>query len=194
METSTILLLVTLAILLLVILSMCVLKYESFQHVGLPAFTADLPDGTYMITSKDGINLASNYVTPVQCNNFLYNDPIKGSKKTSWNLQRVADGIYMLKKPDGLECLYTNIDKTVRSFAFDTGCNKKNLCGTAKPTYTGNLDENSLHTYFMILKHPNNKFYIKSMSNDMYFTLAPNGDLTLLQEPTEDSLFTFSMV
>jgi len=171
---------------------MCIFKFESFQHIALPATSSDLPDGTYIITSHGGINLASNYVTPVQCNNFLYNHPIKGSDKTSWTLQRVADGVYILKKPDGLECLYSNIDRTVRSYVFDTGCNKKNLCGTTKPSYTGNLDENSIHTYFMILKHPNNKYYIKSMSNDMYFTLSNNGTLTLRQEPTEDSLFSFS--
>jgi hypothetical protein len=193
METSTTLLLISIAVIAIVLFTMCILKSESFQHIALPASTADLPDGTYIITSNSGINLASNYVTPVQCNNFLYNNPIKASNKTSWNLQRVADGVYMLKKPDGKECLYTNIDRTIRSFVFDSGCNKKNLCGVSKPSYTGNLDENSLHTYFMIMKHPNNKFYIKSMSNDMYFTLSSNGTLSLLKEPTEDSLFSFNL-
>lgn len=157
---------------------------EAFQtHLGTPV---DLPEGQYNILTEDNKPLASNLFTTVQCNDFLFGKT-KPSIETSWKLKRVAKGVFILMKPGDKECLYTSPDNSLRSYFFPN-CNQQNLCGLPKVNSTGDIDQASLHTYFMILKNPEGKYYIKSMSNDKYICM--NQHLTLVDQPTSNCIFT----
>jgi hypothetical protein len=180
----TLILCIAIIALITAIVYVCARK-ESFPHVGVPV---DMPDGTYNIISVSGKPLASTAFTPIQCKQFLFSQSIPSSE-TAWNIKRVAHGIFMLKKPGDQECMYTSPDNSVRSYVMNGSCASKSLCGLDKPTETGDLDERSLHTYYMILQHPNGKYYIKSMSNDLF--LCMKDTLSMTNEPTEECLFTF---
>lgn len=160
-------------------------KKESFTHVGAPV---DIPDGIYNILNQSNKPLASTAFTPIQCKQFMFSQATPSSE-TAWKIQRVAHGVFMFKKPSDQECMYTSPDNSIRSYVMNGTCASKSLCGLDKPTETGDLDERSLHTYYMILQHPNGKYYIKSMSNDLY--LCMKDSLSLVSEPTEDCLFSF---
>ena len=160
-------------------------KKESFQHFGIPT---DIEDGAYNIISTKGVPLISSAFTPIQCKDFMFRQS-KPSADTAWKIQRVAHGVFMFKKPGDKECMYTSPDSSVRSYVINGSCMSKDICGSTKPTETGDLDERSLHTYFMILQNPEGKYYIKSMSNDKYLSMGTN--LKMLQEPDENSLFMF---
>jgi hypothetical protein len=161
---------------------------ESYKvHLGLPV---DLPEGQYNILTSDQKPLASNLFTTVQCNDFLFGQT-KPSKETSWKLKRVAKGVFILMKPGEKECLYTSVDSSLRSYFFPN-CNQPNLCGLPSTNSIGEIDQASLHTYFMILRNPDGKYYIKSMSNDKYICM--DGSLKLVEEPTEKCIFDIQSV
>jgi hypothetical protein len=176
------------AIAIIAIIVYLSVKKEFYQeHTGVPV---DIPDGVYNILNRNNKPLASTAVTPIQCKDYLFQHAVP-SKATAWRVQRVAHGVVMLKKPDDKECMYTSPDSSIRSYVINGSCNSKNVCGMTEPTSTGELDERSLHTYFMILQNPGGKHYIKSMSNDMY--LSMDDSLKLVSEPDDSSLFTFEM-
>ncbi len=170
------------------------IKNEHFEHFGM---AVDIPDGIYSITSTNDIELSSDKITPVICNDFEYRDNSQLSLDLTkdWKLKRVAKGVYIFMKPNDRECLYTSADESIRTYQFSNCASKnsKSLCGVTQKTYDGNLDELSLHSYFMLLKSPEGKYYIKSMINDMY--LCMNGNkLTLKQVPTMECLFNIQKV
>ena len=160
---------------------------EKFEHTGM---AASLPDGNYKIVNvATGNVFANKIVDTVQCNDFMIGQP-QPPVSTVWNLKKVAEGVYKLQKPGDQECLYTSPQNTLRSYFFP-GCKQTNLCGLDKPAYTGELDQDSLRTYFMILQHPSGNFYIRSMKNDMYVNMSDN-KLYLTKGPTDNSLFQIS--
>ena len=161
---------------------------EYYNHFGIPS---DIQEGLYNIINKNNIPLASNLITTVQCNDFLFNSTIP-TNDTAWKLKRVAKGIYILMKPSDKECLYTSPDNSIRSYYFPNCSNSKNLCGIPSIDYKGEIDEGSLHTYFMLLQNPDGKYYIKSMINDKYICM--NNSLSLVDEPTTDCIFTINKI
>ena len=163
---------------------------ECFEHVGQPVDAANLPDGTYRITNVDGLSLRSDLVDTVQCKDFLIGVQPGPNAFDGWQLQRVSSSVYKLLKPSGKECLYASPANQLRSFYFPS-CDGANLCGLSKPDYKGELDGDSLRSYFMILQHPNGKFYLKNMRNNMYVTMTSN-KLKMTRQPTTQSLFTIT--
>ena len=163
-------------------------KEESFEHVGK---AAQLPDGVYTITSADGNILKSSIIDTVQCKDFTLGQPAP-SKSDSWLLKRVAGGVYILYKTGKHECLYSSPANQLRSYFFPS-CDSQNLCGLETPDWKGELEGDSLRTYFMILQHPEGKYYLKNMQNDMYITMEKDS-LLLTKQPTKNSLFDIQSV
>lgn len=159
---------------------------ESFQHFGLPA---DVQDGLYRITSMKGLPLTSNIIDTVMCKDFLIGQT-QHSKSTDWKLKRVAQGVYIFYKPGEKECMYTHPTNSIRSYYFPS-CSSKNMCGLETPDYRGELDSDSLRTYFMILKHPKGKYYIKSMKNNKYVCMT-NSELSFESKPNKNCLFSIA--
>jgi len=185
MESCTWLICAGLLIVIVVSIVLLAKGTEKFQHVGM---AATLPDGNYSIINVATSNqFASNIVDTVQCKDFMIGQR-QPPQTVGWNLKRVAEGVYKLNKPGDQECLYTSPQNTLRSYYFP-GCQSKNLCGLDGPDYKGELDQDSLRTYFMILQHPTGHFYIKSMKNDMYVNMNDN-KLYLSSQPTDNSLFS----
>jgi hypothetical protein len=146
---------------------------------------AQIPDGTYFI--KSGSNhLASSIIDTVQCHDFMIGQTLP-SQQTAWQLQRVANGVYILFKPGKQECLYSSPANQLRSFFFPT-CQGSNVCGMETPDWRGELDPDSLRTYFMILQNPDGKFYLKNMKNDKYVNMT-SSKIFLSNKPQQSSLF-----
>jgi len=186
MDTSWLICAMLLVVIIVTIVLLYRQKEENFEHVGM---AADLEDGVYLVTSaNDNRVLASNIVDTVQCKDFMLGQA-KPSADNAWMIQKVAQGVYIMYKPGKKECLYTSPAKELRSYFFPS-CDSQNLCGLSTPDWKGELDGDSLRTYFMILQHPSGKYYIKSMLNNGYITMSKSR-LQLLDEPATDSLFNF---
>ena len=184
---TTPLLLVSLTTIIVVsIILLC--KKEAFEYM---ASTANLADGVYSITSKSGAVLTSNLIDTVMCKDFLIGQT-KPSSDNSWMLKRVAQGVYIFYKQGKKECLYTHPTNDIRSYFFPS-CDTSNLCGLTEPDYKGQLDQDSLRTYFMILTNPQGKFFIKSMKNDKYLCMT-NNQIKLLDSPDDNCLFDIKQV
>lgn len=160
---------------------------ETFKHVGKPA---SLHDGIYSIVSADGSPLVSTIVDTVQCKDFLIGQ-VQPSKQQDWQLKRVADSIYIFYKLGKQECMYSSPNNEVRSYFFPT-CNSQNLCGLEEPDYKGELDSESLRTYFMVLQHPSGQYYIKNMKNDMYLCMSKKHGLKFVKQLSADCLFSIA--
>jgi len=170
-----------LVVVVIVIISLLSSK-ESFKHVGM---AAQLPDGLYFIKSGNN-HLTSNIIDTVQCHDFLIGKTAP-SQDTAWQIQRVASGVYILFKPGKQECMYSSPANELRSFFFPS-CTGKNLCGLEQPDFRGELDPDSLSTYFMILQNPDGKFYLKNMKNNKYVNMTST-KLFLSNSPKQSSLF-----
>ena len=156
---------------------------ESFAPTVSSTF---LPDGVYSITHSSGVPLVSSAIDTVMCKDFKI-DPAATPQSVNWQLHRVAQSVYILYKPGKKECLYTNPANEVRSYSFP-GCNTQNLCGLEKPDTQGELDKESLRTYFMVLKHGSGKHLLKSMKNDGYLCMK-HGQVSFENSPSKDCLF-----
>jgi len=165
-------------------------RNETFRHLGAPA---ELADGVYEIKNIYGNDLHTDLVDTVQCKSFMIGKPVRASQK-GWKVKRVSSGVYILFKPNEEECLYVNSDSNqLRSYLLssDAGCQSKSLCGMQQPDEKGQLDKSSLQTYFMILQHPNGKYYVKNMKNDKFVMMSDRA-IKLVTNPTEECLFTIT--
>ena len=137
--------------------------------------SVELTDGVYSIKNIDGIDLRSDIIDPVMCNDFLIGQAIT-TPGLNWKLKRVGPtSVYILYKEGEKECLYTHLGDEVRSYSFPASCSSKNLCGLETPSdYKGELDSSSMRTYFMLLQSPeaSNKFYIKSMKTGKFLEMT----------------------
>lgn len=193
------LILVCLLVLAVVLYSVIrTLRTEKYGYVEL---AASFPDGVYRVQSTDGLTLNSSILDVVQCNAQLIGRQ-EPSKELDWSLKRVAQGVYIFYKQNKQECMYTHPTNDVRSFFFQPSgapsyknntaqsvsyavdgtqivqeqtCNLQNLCGSETLNSDGEIDSNSLRTYFMILEAGNDTYWIKSMKNDGYLQLSPKG-------------------
>lgn len=172
---------------LIIVLVYNKMRKEGFQNLAKPTV---LPDGVYRITNTNNIPLTSNIVDTIMCNDFLIG-ATQPRKQLDWKLKRVAQSVYILYKQGEKECLYTSPADSLRSFYFPS-CNTKNLCGLETPNHQGELDGESLRTYFMILQHPSGKYFIKSMKNDMYLKMTKD-QLVFSKSPCPECLFSFKM-
>ncbi len=163
---------------------------EHFAAMGKPA---ELADGVYMIQNVNKLPLTSNIVDTVMCKDFLIGThDAQPTPDKHWLLKRVASSVYILYKVGKKECLYTHPTNTVRSYFFPS-CDTKNLCGLETPDTQGELDQDSLRTYFMILEHPSGKHYIKSMKNNKYLCMTKK-QISFKNNPTDDCLFDLNLV
>jgi hypothetical protein len=161
------------------------LTREQFENVGRPA---DLSDGAYRITNTSNIPLTSNILTKVMCKDFLIGTQ-QPQRQLDWQLKRVAQSVYIFYKKGEKECLYAHPSNSPRSYFFPS-CDAKSLCGLETPDHQGELDGDSLRTYFMILQHPSGLYYIKNMKNDMYLQMT-NKRLSFTKTPNQMCLFNF---
>lgn len=149
-------------------------KSEKFRYnTSSSIVPAELNDGLYNIQTKNKVVLASIAFTPVQCNNFLINPKLIPSKDESWKLEKVSKGIYMLKKPNGSECLYASIGNTLKSYILESGCKSKNVCGLESLNNESKLDEESKRTYFEIWKYPEG-YVLKSKETGKFICVNKN--------------------
>ena len=163
---------------------------EHFVAMGKPA---ELADGVYMIENVNKLPLTSNIVDTVMCKDFLIGThDAQPTPDKHWLLKRVASSVYILYKVGKKECLYTHPTNTVRSYFFPS-CDTKNLCGLETPDTQGELDQDSLRTYFMILEHPSGKHYIKSMKNNKYLCMTKK-QISFKNNPTDECLFDLNLV
>jgi hypothetical protein len=190
------------------------LRTEKYGNVEI---AATLPDGLYRVESTKGLTLNSNILDVVQCNAQLIGRQTP-SKELDWQLKRVAQGVYIFYKQNKRECMYTHPTNDVRSFYFQPSgapsytnntaqsvsyavdgtqimkeetCNLHNLCGSETLNEDGDIDQNSLRTYFMILDAGNNTYYIKSMKNDGYLQLHSKG-IDFTKSKKQASTFTIT--
>ena len=167
--------------------------YAPIEHLGAPV---ELADGVYSIKNSFGLALTSNIIDPVMCNDFLIGQPVT-KPGLNWMLKRVGPtSVYILYKEGEKECLYSHLGNEVRSFSFPATCSSKNLCGLEAPSdYKGELDFNSMRTYFMLLQSPDgpNKVYIKSMKTGKFLEMTKD-KLRLRDTPNKHALFTITKV
>ena len=185
-KTKTLLFVIAGVAAILIVALVVLSSKEAFQNLGVPA---DVPDGVYTIRNNAGLSLTSNIIDPVQCNDFLIGQTYPSSS-TDWKLKRVAQGVYIFYKQGEKECMYTHPTDSLRSYFFPS-CNTKNMCGLETPDYKGDLDKESLRTYFMLLKHPQGKYYIRSMKNNRYLKMTDKS-LDFSDKPSEECLFDIS--
>lgn len=169
---------------------------ENFQLVnnntGSPAI---LEDGIYSIKSKDGnIMLSSQTFTPVQCTSFKYKPtlPTEEDKKSGWKLHTVTKGIYMIQKPDGMECLYASIGDSLRSYQLSEGCKTKNVCGLESLDYEKKLDPYSKRTYFEIIQNRDG-FVLRNVENNKFVCIV-NGTATFSNSVTPNCFFKIEKI
>ena len=142
----------------------------------------DLPSEgiVYSIVNNNNKELISSAFTPIMCdNNILTNSSqFIPSDFKGWSLKNISKGIYIFEKPSKNECLYThstmNSNDSLRSYVIEGTCQKKNLCGSSEEDYTNHLDEQSLRTYFRIIKD-GDKFNIISVKNNQLICINDNG-------------------
>jgi hypothetical protein len=163
---------------------------ENFATVGKPS---QVPDGVYMINNIHNLPLTSNIIDTVMCKDFLIGtQDAQPTPDKHWLLKRVASSVYILYKVGKKECLYTHPTNTVRSYFFPS-CDTKNLCGLETPDAQGELDQDSVRTYFMLLEHPSGKHYIKSMKNNKYLCMNKK-QISFRTQPNDDCLFDLNLV
>jgi hypothetical protein len=151
---------------------------------------ATFQDGTYSIKNIDGnMMLSSETFTPVQCTSFKYNRtvPSEKDKKAGWKLQLVSKGIYIIKKPDGMECLYASIGDSLRSYQLSDGCKAKNVCGLESLNYEKELDPYSKRTYFEIWNYPEG-YALRNVENKKFVCIV-NNKSTFSNSVTPNCLF-----
>jgi len=170
----------------IILISRC--GQERFQHVGQ---VSTLPDGVYTITSADGKLMKSDIVDTVMCKDFQLGQQVV-PEFDGWQLNRVSQGVYKLTKPGDKQCLYASPANELRMYNFPT-CDGANLCGLNGPNYKGELDGDSLRSYFMILQHPSGKFYLKNMMNNLFVT-STNNRIMMTKQPDEQSLFDIAAI
>jgi hypothetical protein len=152
----------------------------------------------YNVTNSQGFELVSSAFTPVMCNNWIITNQSKflHPLQKGWVLQEVqgAPGVYIFNKPQMNECLYTHytMDKRdeVRSYLKEGSCVKTSLCGDTSLNYQGELDENSLRTYFRLVKAPQGN-YIISVKNNEYLCID-GGKVSFKTSPDASCQFTFN--
>jgi hypothetical protein len=152
----------------------------------------------YNVTNSQGLELVSSAFTPVMCNNWIITNQSKflHPLQKGWVLQEVqgAPGVYIFNKPQMNECLYThytmNKPDEVRSYLKEGSCIKTSLCGDTSLNYQGELDENSLRTYFRLVKAPQGN-YIISVKNNEYLCIDA-GKVSFKSSPDASCQFTFN--
>jgi hypothetical protein len=162
-------------VILVIVVGFCLYRLtqkskEQYAFLGAPS---NLSDGRYKIVSADGIPLNSDIIDTVQCKDFLIGK-MPTHTTLDWELKRVADSVYIFYKVGKKECLYSSPADEIRSYSFPS-CDTQNLCGLETPDYKGELDVDSLRTYFMILRNPDGKFFIKNMKSNKYVCMTKKG-------------------
>lgn len=156
---------------------------------------ATLPDGMYSIKSKDGdVMLSSETFTPVQCTSFKYSPtvPTEEDKKAGWKLHSVSKGIYMIQKPNGMECLYASIGDSLRSYQLSEGCKTKNVCGLESLDYEKKLDPYSKRTYFEISQYPLG-YALRNVENNSFVCIV-GGKATFSNSLTPNCYFKIEKI
>jgi hypothetical protein len=133
--------------------------------------------------------LSSETFTPVQCTSFKYSPtvPTEENKKSGWKMQLVSKGTYIIKKPNGMECLYASIGDSLRSYQLAEGCKTKNVCGLESLDYEKKLDPYSKRTYFEIWKYPQGHA-LRNVDNNRFVCIV-NGKATFSDSVTSNCLF-----
>jgi len=147
----------------------------------------------YSVTNQMGKELVSSAFTPVMCNTVLINSPNQLIPKTEkgWTLKMISKGIYVFEKPSQKECLYAHLD-SLKSYATEN-CNHRSLCGLETLDFEGTIDENSLRTYFRIVKLDNGKYNIISVKNNKYICLNKEG-VSMKTTPDANCQFNFTKI
>jgi hypothetical protein len=172
---------IVIAILVLILIYVVRKDQERF------ALPASLTDGLYMIKNSDKV-FTSTAFTPTQCNNFAFSKA-QPSMEDSWVLKKVSNGVFMLQKPGGKECLYTHIDGSLKSYLI-ADCDRKNLCGSEELDSNGELDRYSIRSYFKLSNGPNGKIVMQSMQNNQYVCMD-NGVASFKTTTDESCMFDF---
>jgi hypothetical protein len=151
----------------------------------------------YSVTNDKGKELVSSAFTPVMCDTVLINSPTQLIPKTEkgWSLKMISKGIYVFEKPSQKECLYAHSgynEDSLRSYATEN-CNHRSLCGLETLDFENSIDENSLRTYFRIIKLDNNKFNIISVKNNKYVCLNDKG-VYMKTTPDQNCQFYFTKI
>jgi hypothetical protein len=179
--------LIILALVILIIYFFIYNKQESFALNELVDLETDINGQKiiYNIKNIDGKDLISSAFTPVDCNTVM----IKSQKEfippneKGWILKKISKGIYVFEKPSKKECLYAYSgynENSLRSYS-TTNCNHQSLCGLDTLDFKNSIDENSLRTYFRIVKKGNG-YNIISVKNNLYVCLNNEG-VTLQSSP-----------
>lgn len=150
------------------------------------ALPAQLQDGIYII-QNNGKTFASTAFTPVVCNNWQFKKATP-SLEDSWTLKKVSQGVYMLQKANGKECLYSHIDGSLKSYLI-SDCDRKNLCGEETLDSNGELDRYSIRSYFKLSNGPNNTIVMQSMQTNQYVCMDKD---TAMFKPTIDETCYFN--
>lgn len=171
-------------------------KAESFAIDELADIPVTDDDGLkilYSIKNKDNKDLVSSAFTPVMCNTVLIHNPnqLIPPQEKGWNLKMISKGIYVFEKPSQKECLYASQD-SLKSYATEN-CNHKSLCGLETLDFQNSIDENSLRTYFRIIKLNTGKYYIISVKTNKYVCINKNG-VDMLTTPNEYCEFSFDKI
>ena len=159
---------------------------ERYQML-FPALTS----GLYSITNN-GTVFASTAFTPVQCDDWTF-QKARPSPETSWVVKKVTDGVFMLQKPGGKECLYSHIDGSLKSYLL-ADCDRKNLCGAETLDSYGELDRYSIRSYFKLINAPTaGKYIMQSMQNNQYVCME-GGKPYFSTQVTDKCYFDFKQM
>jgi len=174
----------TIAIAAVCLLFLIYIVRKDQERFSLPA---TLQDGLYLI-KNNGTIFTSTAFTPTQCNNFAFQKP-QPSMEDSWVLKKVSNGVYMLQKPGGKECLYTHIDGSLKSYLI-ADCDRKNLCGSEELDSNGELDQYSIRSYFKLSNGPDGKVILQSMQNNQFVCMT-NGTANFKTAVDQSCMFDF---
>ncbi len=151
-------------------------------------------DGIYAIKNYQSIDLTSAAFTPVQCNNFVIGTS-RPSTETNWRIKNIVGqpGVIQLVKPQGNECLFAGLDNQLKSYFWsDASCPKRtNLCGLDTSDYRGDLDPQSMPTYFRILNSSTGGYLIQSLETNKFICLQ-NNQVSMQVNPNSTCVFSIN--
>jgi len=162
--------------------------------LGMPA---KFNDGVYAIYNYENTSLTSSAFTPIQCNNFEIGVS-KPSPQKDWLLKMIDEkqAVYQLFKPTQNECLYAGIDNQLKSYFWnEANCGKrKNICGLEELNSFGELDEQSMPTYFKLVYNTDKTgVLIQSMDSKRYVSLSKD-QVTMKDTPDLSCIFRIQRV
>lgn len=186
--------LIAAAVIILVLIGFFIYKLNTTSTTTSERYQMIFPSlqsGTYLI-QHNGKVFASTAFTPIVCDDWTF-EKARPSPETSWTVKKVTDGVYMLQKPGGKECLYTHIDGSLKSYLL-SDCDRKNLCGTETLDSYGELDRYSIRSYFKIMNAPEQgKYIMQSLQNNKYICMI-NGKPNFTDKVDPNCYFEFKQI